>query len=74
MVQSAMLKSEAIKLLGGSISTAAAEIGCSFQAVRKWPDDQQGSLPRRIEDRVLAALYRKQHGAPKLCKSHPVAA
>lgn len=54
-----MLKSKAIELLGGSTRKAAQEIGVTYQAVDKWP----AVLPRRIEDRVLAALARKRFGA-----------
>lgn len=50
-----MRKDKAIELLGGTTATAADAIGISYQAVDKWPDE----LPRRIEDRVLAALYRR---------------
>ncbi|MBX3634025.1 MAG: hypothetical protein KF683_01280 [Rubrivivax sp.] len=50
-----MLKSTAIKMLGGTPTSAAAEIGVSPSAVSQWPD----VLSRRIEDRVLAALARK---------------
>lgn len=50
-----MLKAKAIELLGGSTASAAREIGISFQAVDKWPDE----LPARIADRVLAVLARK---------------
>lgn len=53
-----MLKAQAIELLGGSTAAAAQVIGVTYQAVDKWPD----VLPPRIEDRVLAALYRKQQG------------
>jgi len=35
---------------------AAMEIGISYQAVSKWPDD----LPARICDRVIAAVARKR--------------
>lgn len=51
-----MKKAEALALLGGTLSTAAAEIGISPQAVNDWPEE----LPPRIADRVLAALYRRQ--------------
>ncbi|WP_082987999.1 hypothetical protein [Bordetella bronchialis] len=51
-----MKKSEAIRLLGGSIASAAKAIGVSYQAVSKWPDD----LSPKIEDRVTAALARRQ--------------
>lgn len=56
-----MLKTKAIELLGGTVATAAAEIGISYEAVHKWPDE----LPDRIADRVLAALARK-HLPPAL--------
>ncbi|WPH22287.1 Cro/CI family transcriptional regulator [Variovorax paradoxus] len=51
-----MKKTEAIELLGGSVTAAAAAIGVSYQAVNQWPED----LPARIEDRVLAALARQR--------------
>jgi hypothetical protein len=50
-----MLKTKALELLGGTLSSAAREIGVSTQAIAQWPDE----LPPRIEDRVLAALARK---------------
>jgi hypothetical protein len=50
-----MRKAKAIELLGGSTASAAKEIGVSYQAVDKWPED----LPARIADRVLAVLARK---------------
>lgn len=50
-----MLKAKAIELLGGTTASAAKEIGVSYQAVDKWPDE----LPPRIADRVLAAVARK---------------
>lgn len=50
-----MLKTEAIEKLGGSNTAAAEAIGITPQAVSQWPDE----LPRRIEDRVYAALARK---------------
>lgn len=53
-----MLKTKAIELLGGTVSTAAKEIGISYQAVEKWPD----VLPDRIADRVIAAVARKRFG------------
>jgi NaMN:DMB phosphoribosyltransferase len=53
-----MLKTKAIELLGGTTTAAAAAIGVTSQAVAGWPDE----LPPRIKDRVLAALYRQQHG------------
>jgi hypothetical protein len=55
-----MLKTEAIDLLGGTVSAAAKAIGISWEAVNKWPDE----LPPRIADRVQAALWRQEHGLP----------
>lgn len=51
-----MKKAEAIEQLGGSVASAAKAIGVSYQAVNQWPDE----LPRRIVDRVQAALWRMQ--------------
>jgi hypothetical protein len=51
----AVLKQKAIELLGGTVATAAKEIGVTHQAIAKWPDE----LPPRIADRVLAAVARK---------------
>lgn len=51
----AMEKKQAIDLLGGSISKAAAAFGCTYRAVHKWPDH----LPPTIADRVVAAFARK---------------
>lgn len=51
-----MLKSKAIELLGGTVTSAADAVGISYQAVVKWPD----VLPARIVDRVQAALWRMQ--------------
>lgn len=56
-----MLKSKAIRLLGGSPSAAADAVGVSSSAVSQWPD----VLPARIADRVLAALARR-HLPPEL--------
>lgn len=67
MVQWRMLKAKAIELLGGSTATAAKEVGVSYQAVDKWPEE----LPPRIEDRVLAALARKR--MPELMGEVPAA-
>lgn len=60
MVQFGMLKTEAIDLLGGSITAAAAAVNVTYQAVDKWPD----VLPQRIADRVQAALWRIANGVP----------
>lgn len=65
MVQWGMLKTEAIRLLGGSIPAAAAAVGVSYQAVDKWPD----TLPQRIADRVQAALWRIEKGIPHPAQS-----
>ena len=64
-----MLKSEAIQLLGGNLTKAAEAVGVSVSAVGQWPDE----LPRRIEDRVLAALARK-HLPPELLGVPPAPA
>lgn len=50
-----MTKQQAISLLGGSATSAAAELGVTRQAVDKWPD----VLPDRIADRVRGAWARK---------------
>ena len=54
-----MQKAQAIELLGGTVSAAAEAVGVTYQAVDKWPD----VLPRRIQDRVEAALYRMSQQA-----------
>jgi hypothetical protein len=51
----AMQKTKAIHALGG-VAEAARRIGCTQQAVNKWPDE----LPPRIADRVLAAIARER--------------
>lgn len=51
----AMLKSQAIELLGPDLSSAAEAVGISYQAVKKWPE----LLPPRISDRVLGVCVRK---------------
>ena len=61
-----MLKTEAIRLLGGTPGKAAAAIGISPSAVSQWPDD----LPATISDRVVAAIARK-HLAPELIGGAP---
>lgn len=61
-----MLKTHAIELLGGTVTSAADAIGVSYQAIVKWPSE----LPPRIVDRVQAALYRKQQAdAAKLAST-----
>ena len=54
-----MEKVKALKALGGA-SAAAAAIGISAAAVSKWP----AVLPRRIADRVVAALVRMGRPVP----------
>lgn len=56
-----MLKSDAIRLLGGTPKSAAEACQITKQAVSLWPE----VLTRDIEDRVLAALARK-HLPPEL--------
>jgi hypothetical protein len=55
-----MDKRTALELLGGPVA-AARTIGVTRQAIHRWPDP----LTAKIEDRVLAALYRlgKTHAA-----------
>lgn len=50
-----MTKTEAIALLGGTMTSAALRIGISTQAVSNWPE----ALTDRLADRVQAALYRE---------------
>ena len=61
-----MNKSKAIDLLGGTVSSAAKELGVSYQAVDKWPE----VLPMRIADRVLGAYARK--ALPHLLDADPL--
>lgn len=51
-----MQKQEAINLLGKTATEAANAIGITPQAFGQWPDE----LPKRLIDRVQAALWRKQ--------------
>ena len=53
-----MTKTEAIKLLGGTVGATSRAIGVSSSAVSLWPDE----LPARIADRVQAALWRISQG------------
>lgn len=55
-----MHKSQALDMLGGTVTAAAAAIGITPQAVTQWPEE----LPARIADRVYAALARKQADTP----------
>jgi hypothetical protein len=59
-----MLKTQAIELLGGSITAAAKAIGISYHAVHQWPDE----LPPRIADRVYAVWGKKN--MPDLAQAH----
>ena len=61
-----MMKSEAILLLGGSVTKAAAAIGINSQAISQWPD----TLPARLRDRVQAALWRMQQQGHKDAGHH----
>ena len=61
-----MLKSKAIELLGGTIVAAAEVIGVSYQAINQWPEE----LPKRIADRVLAALARQHLPASLIGDEH----
>ena len=54
-------KTEAIAMLGGSVKSAAQAIGCTVQAVHKWPD----VLSPRIADRVTAAKTRLKDSKSK---------
>ena len=56
-----MDKAEAIRLLGGTPTAAAREVGISVGAVSLWPDP----LPPRIADRVQAALWRMANDIPR---------
>lgn len=62
-----MNKAEAIRLLGGTVSTAAQAIRVSSAAISQWPDE--GELPPRITDRVQAALWRMER--EKAARSQP---
>ena len=62
-----MKKSEALKLLGGSATSAAQAIGVTPAAISLWPDD----LPPRISDRVIAAMVRTRRAIPSEYKSKP---
>lgn len=63
-----MLKKDAINKLGGDVTSAAAAIGVTVSAISQWPD----VLPARLEDRVLAALWRRSQSdhLPELLQ-HP---
>lgn len=65
-----MDKTIAIKLLGGTATSAAIAIGITRQAVDKWPDP----LPAAISDRVQAALARRRLPPEALGLPKPVKA
>ena len=66
-----MRKDQAIELLGGTVTTAAAALEVTYQAVNKWPTE----LPSRISDRVIAALVRQGKPVPReLLNAEPKAA
>jgi len=56
-----MKKSRAIKLLGGTVGSAAKAVGITSSAVTQWPD----VLPPRVADRVTAAIARQERAAAK---------
>ncbi len=67
-----MKKNEATALLGDNSISAAKAIGITPQAYSQWPED----LPKRLEDRVIAAFIRikKSEGAeiwPELADAIP---
>ncbi len=51
-----LTKVAAIEILGGTTKSAALAIGCTVQAVNKWP----AVLSPRIADRVVAAQTRQK--------------
>ena len=56
-----MKKTWALEQFGDSVAEVAAAVGVTSSAVTQWPED----LPRRIADRVVAAIARK-HLPPEL--------
>ena len=65
-----MNKSEAIELLGGTVTEAAKAIQIKSSAISQWPD----VLPPRLQDRVIAACVRCRIAIPakftKLAQAH----
>lgn len=55
-----MNKSEAIELLGGTVTEAAKAIQIKSSAISQWPD----VLPPRLQDRVIAACVRSRIAIP----------
>jgi len=62
-----MQKSQAIEVLGGTVTQAAEAIGINPQAISQWPE----CLPRRLADRVLAACVRSGIAIPPELASLP---
>lgn len=62
-----MKKHHALRLLGGTVTTAAKACGITPSAVSQWPDE----LPSRIADRVVAAVARQALPAVAMCDSSP---
>lgn len=63
-----MNKTDAMSLLDGIAMADAAAIGITPQAFGQWPDP----LPRRLEDRVVAAIARRTLPASIFTPSTPV--
>lgn len=55
-----MNKYDAIQLLGGTVAKAAEAVHINPQAISQWPE----TLPRRLVDRVIAALVRTGREVP----------
>jgi hypothetical protein len=56
-----MLKTDAIRLLGGTIASAAACLKVTPHAIHNWKVDKRGHLKSQIvEDKVLAAAVRER--------------
>lgn len=64
-----MKKPDAIRLLGGSVASAAKAVGISSAAVSQWPLE----LPAAIADRVQAAIARR-HLPPSVLGIEPTPA
>ncbi len=52
-----MDKKTVIRVVGGTVTEVARELGVTASAVSQWPDD--GELPESAQNRVLAWLARK---------------
>lgn len=55
LAQTSIYKGDAIRLLGGTVTSTAASLGITPASVSQWP----GRLPFRIVDRIHAALARR---------------